>query len=195
VRVHGTLTKWNDQRGFGFIARDQRDEELFVHISAFPRDGIRPRIGERLSFEVVAARPGTAAKPGLQAVAIQRTNALRSRSEPRRGSQRAARRHASERRSLALVLALGCIVTVAIWSSADFRTARMAVDSLASPEAAARGVESATTTDISFACDGRTRCSQMTSCAEATWFLRHCPNVQMDGDHDGLPCEQQWCSQ
>ena len=45
-----------------------------------------------------------------------------------------------------------------------------------------------------FKCDGRTSCSQMTSCAEAIYFLRHCPNVQMDGNNDGEPCEQQWCN-
>ena len=44
-----------------------------------------------------------------------------------------------------------------------------------------------------FQCDGRTYCSQMTSCAEAKYFLEHCPNVKMDGDHDGVPCERQWC--
>jgi hypothetical protein len=44
-----------------------------------------------------------------------------------------------------------------------------------------------------FSCDGRTRCTQMTSCEEATYFIQHCPNTTMDGDHDGLPCEQQWC--
>jgi endonuclease YncB( thermonuclease family) len=44
-----------------------------------------------------------------------------------------------------------------------------------------------------FRCDGRTRCNQMTSCAEATWFLKHCPGVQMDGNSDGVPCERQWC--
>lgn len=44
-----------------------------------------------------------------------------------------------------------------------------------------------------FRCDGRTHCSQMTSCAEATYFLAHCPGVSMDGDNDGVPCEQQWC--
>jgi hypothetical protein len=44
-----------------------------------------------------------------------------------------------------------------------------------------------------FRCDGRTYCSQMTSCAEAKYFLMHCPNVKMDGDHDGIPCERQWC--
>jgi Excalibur calcium-binding domain len=44
-----------------------------------------------------------------------------------------------------------------------------------------------------FRCDGRTHCSQMRSCEEATFFLRNCPNVKMDGDNDGIPCEQQWC--
>lgn len=42
-------------------------------------------------------------------------------------------------------------------------------------------------------CDGRTSCPQMTSCAEATYFIQHCPNTSMDGDHDGVPCEDQWC--
>ncbi len=41
--------------------------------------------------------------------------------------------------------------------------------------------------------DGRQYCSQMTSCAEATYFLRNCPNVKMDGNNDGVPCEMQWC--
>ncbi len=45
-----------------------------------------------------------------------------------------------------------------------------------------------------FRCDGRTHCSQMTSCAEAEYFLRNCPNVRMDGNNDGEPCEQQWCN-
>ncbi|MRW87668.1 DNA-binding protein [Pseudoduganella sp. FT26W] len=45
----------------------------------------------------------------------------------------------------------------------------------------------------SFVCDGRTYCSQMKSCEEATYFLQHCPNVKMDGDNDGVPCERQWC--
>jgi hypothetical protein len=45
----------------------------------------------------------------------------------------------------------------------------------------------------SFACDGRRHCSQMTSCAEATYFIQHCPNTKMDGNNDGIPCEKQWC--
>lgn len=44
-----------------------------------------------------------------------------------------------------------------------------------------------------FRCDGRQFCSQMTSCAEANYFLTHCPDVHMDGNGDGVPCERQWC--
>lgn len=45
-----------------------------------------------------------------------------------------------------------------------------------------------------YRCDGRTYCSEMTSCEEAEFFLENCPNVKMDGDGDGIPCERQWCS-
>ena len=44
-----------------------------------------------------------------------------------------------------------------------------------------------------FKCDGRIYCSQMTSCAEATFFLKNCPGTKMDGNNDGIPCEKQWC--
>ena len=42
-------------------------------------------------------------------------------------------------------------------------------------------------------CDGRTYCAQMTSCDEATWFVKNCPGAKMDGNKDGVPCEKQWC--
>ncbi|MEY4417344.1 MAG: hypothetical protein RIQ53_4637 [Pseudomonadota bacterium] len=44
-----------------------------------------------------------------------------------------------------------------------------------------------------FRCDGRQHCSQMRSCAEARYFLARCPDVKMDGDGDGIPCEEQLC--
>jgi len=56
---------------------------------------------------------------------------------------------------------------------------------------------SSTTTSAApkFVCDGRTYCSQMTSCEEATFFLRNCPGTKMDneGKGNGIPCERQWC--
>ncbi|MDA0928356.1 MAG: excalibur calcium-binding domain-containing protein [Proteobacteria bacterium] len=46
-----------------------------------------------------------------------------------------------------------------------------------------------TTRSVSFSCDGRQYCSEMTSRAEAEFFVRNCPNTRMDGDNDGFPCE------
>ncbi|HMV00022.1 MAG TPA: excalibur calcium-binding domain-containing protein [Rhodocyclaceae bacterium] len=67
-----------------------------------------------------------------------------------------------------------------------------------SPLASVAGERSPTATrepasTASYRCDGRTHCSQMTSCEEATWFLKNCSGTKMDGNNDGIPCEKQWC--
>jgi len=61
------------------------------------------------------------------------------------------------------------------------------------PRPASRAGVTAPAAGSAFRCDGRTHCSQMASCAEATYFLRNCPGVKMDGNNDGVPCEKQWC--
>jgi hypothetical protein len=40
-----------------------------------------------------------------------------------------------------------------------------------------------------FTCDGRKYCSDMNSREEAEFFNKNCPDTRMDGDHDGIPCE------
>lgn len=40
-----------------------------------------------------------------------------------------------------------------------------------------------------FQCDGRVYCGDMHSRAEAEFFVKHCPGAKMDGDNDGVPCE------
>jgi cold shock CspA family protein len=47
--------------------------------------------------------------------------------------------------------------------------------------------------EMGFSCEGKTHCSQMTSCDEAKYYLAHCPNVEIDGDNDTVPCERQYC--
>lgn len=61
------------------------------------------------------------------------------------------------------------------------------------PTAAGTATSSLPTAPSRWRCDGRRHCSQMSSCEEAKFFLANCPGVEMDGNHDGVPCEKQWC--
>lgn len=58
MRYDGTLTTWNDDRGFGFLAPDQGGPAVFAHAKAFKGLGRRPAPGERFSFEVAVNREG-----------------------------------------------------------------------------------------------------------------------------------------
>ena len=52
MRLDGTLKSWNDAHGFGFIEPAQGGQDIFLHVSAFPRGAGRPVLGQRLTFEV-----------------------------------------------------------------------------------------------------------------------------------------------
>ncbi|MCX6848461.1 MAG: cold-shock protein [Verrucomicrobia bacterium] len=50
----GTVKWFNEQKGYGFIQPDNGSTDIFVHISAVERAGLRTlQEGQKLSFEVV----------------------------------------------------------------------------------------------------------------------------------------------
>ena len=49
----GTVKWFNDQKGFGFIQPDDGSKDVFVHISAVERTGLRTlKEGQKVSFEM-----------------------------------------------------------------------------------------------------------------------------------------------
>jgi uncharacterized membrane protein YsdA (DUF1294 family)/cold shock CspA family protein len=50
MRRQGKIAKWNDERGFGFIASPELGDSVFVHISSFPRSDRRPSVNEAVSY-------------------------------------------------------------------------------------------------------------------------------------------------
>src|SRR4029453_9074165 len=44
-------------------------------------------------------------------------------------------------------------------------------------------------TPSGFTCGEKKTCSQMDSCEEAKFYLKHCGRAQLDGDKDGTPCD------
>jgi len=91
-----------------------------------------------------------------------------------------------------LYYVIGTVLVFYGWH--HYRQARFTEEETASaPDPAALAVERPAGGDSGYRCDGRAFCSQMHSCEEATWFLKDCPDMKMDGDNDGIPCERQWC--
>lgn len=195
MRNEGTLKTWHDNRGFGFIAPAQGGAEIFVHVSAFPRDGKRPMAGETLSFEITvtddgkkqAVRVERPSRTGSSAVQSTPDFFKRHAREPLRMSRRPAQRHGWAGKIVTLIV----LVALGGYGYKHYQGSQAARPA-APPQAVAAPVQELA--PASFRCDGRTHCSQMTSCAEATYFLRNCPNTKMDGNNDGVPCEVQWCT-
>jgi cold shock CspA family protein len=183
--IDGLLTRWNDDRGFGFITPAVGGQEIFIHISAFPKDGRRPKVGELLAFEIeIDAKGKKRAKSVTRPV--------------RAGAVRAAQReYAPPRRKrglLGYLVPLVIMVGIAVYGSGQYSRIRDVRPFVENPTPGRiESPDAATKTDTAFRCDGRQYCSQMTSCAEATFFLRNCPGTKMDGDRDGIPCEEQFC--
>lgn len=186
IRIYGKLKTWNADKGFGFITPDNGGQEVFVHISDYPRQGGKPVIGEALSFDVALNPEGKKKAINVQRPRLQATSTVRleARKSPRKRSTG----------GLAGLILFGVLLYFGYQTLAPSRHSDIAP--LATPVTTPVATQSDTTTTpvASFSCDGRRHCSQMTSCAEATFFLRHCPDTRMDGDNDGIPCEEQWCS-
>jgi CspA family cold shock protein len=58
------VVKWfNGEKGYGFIARDNEEKDVFVHFSAINAEGFRSlREGQRVEFEVVQGEKGPQAQ-------------------------------------------------------------------------------------------------------------------------------------
>ncbi len=65
MRITGTVKWFNDEKGFGFITRDDGQKDVFEHHSAIqqPNGGFRTLSeGQRVEFDVVAGTKGPAAE-------------------------------------------------------------------------------------------------------------------------------------
>ena len=63
MRITGTVKWFNDQKGFGFIAREDGQKDCFVHHSAIQGSGFKSLAeGDRVEFDVVEGQKGPAAE-------------------------------------------------------------------------------------------------------------------------------------
>ncbi|AGT08106.1 cold-shock protein [Paracoccus aminophilus] len=63
----GTVKWFNATKGFGFIAPDNGGQDVFVHISAVERAGLRGLAdNQKISFELEKGRDGRASASNLE---------------------------------------------------------------------------------------------------------------------------------
>ena len=62
MSVNGKVKWFNENKGFGFIARDDKEKDVFVHISAVRTAGMNGlKEGQNISFDVDIAAKGPCA--------------------------------------------------------------------------------------------------------------------------------------
>jgi len=187
-RYSGKLKKWDAERGFGFIVADDGGQDIFVHITAFARDGRQPTDGEVLTFEVEPDRNGK-----RSAVRVRRPGDASREAAPRR-AVRLGKTASHNSTGFFGKLISSVLVCALLWFGYSQYTARASRFKSVLPAPPASLSSAKLPVPADFKCDGRNMCSQMTSCREATLFLQNCPGMKMDGNGDGEPCEQQWCT-
>ncbi len=63
LRTSGTVNWFNDEKGFGFLTRDDGEKDVFCHFSAIQGEGFKSLAeGQKVEFDVVQGQKGPAAE-------------------------------------------------------------------------------------------------------------------------------------
>ena len=210
----GVLVRWNDEKGFGFIQPEKNAaQDVFIHISVLKKMARKPIVGDSILFQTEVQNDGKrkaviASIEGVAVVAASATTRSHSHIQSRNenfNNKNKAHQHNSRKSSFNTIIPLLIIVAIVIFGFKQYQEFNEAPaidevpvltneDTQPMPMYETKARTQATATP-SFQCEaGKTHCSHMSSCAEATFYIQNCPNTQMDGNGDGIPCERQWCS-
>lgn len=195
--LQGQLERWDDDKGFGFIRSDSQKKDVFIHISAFPKNISRsPLVGDTIFYEL-----GTDNNGRIRAVNA-RIAGVSVSSSPRQNINNTRRNRNHENRNPLLtfviaILVLSFFVTIFVnkYQSVISRS-NFVSESIEQTPVITRNSPTtlfAEPTQTQYSCQGKTYCSQMSSCEEAQFYQSNCSGTKMDGDGDGIPCEDQWC--
>lgn len=175
----GLLKAWNDEKGFGFIKSDTLAHDTFIHISALKHMSRKPKVGDIIYFEVATQPDGKtkAVNCRIEGVAALKVTPKKS------NHHRVAKSNFTDSflgkvASLSIIAVLGFIAVnkynyyqsseqfnnnTPVITNADLATFDEKYPKIVIPQ-----------NTQNFTCDGRQHCSQMTSRAEAVFFINNC---------------------
>lgn len=188
MRYQGILKQWNGEKGFGFIRPDDGGKDIFIHISDFPKDGVSPRIGEQIRYEINLGKTGKPQASFIERLDIQ---PMQKRKISVKVPSKTNKHQQNMSGLISIIFAFILITAIGYFAYGKYQRYQLAQQE-ASSLVNLQNNPVKTTSNSSFKCDGRTHCSQMHSYEEAVYFINHCPGTQMDGNNDGEPCESQF---
>ncbi|MGX9462705.1 excalibur calcium-binding domain-containing protein [Shewanella sp. A14] len=192
----GTLIRWNNEKGFGFIKPETgNNQDVFIHISTLKHMARKPIVGDEILFHRENQPDGKvkAVKASIESVAVV-SNTTRSTSQAAKHQRNSHYHHDKNYRSSPV---LGRLIMLIILLGVGIFAYKQYQKMTATPVLTNEDVEQMQWIEAtpSFRCEaGKTHCSQMRSCAEATFYINNCPGTKMDGNNDGVPCERQFCN-
>ena len=176
----GELISWNESKGYGFIRCDRTLNNIFLHISTLRNMSRKPKMGDLIYFETEQQKDGkTAAKNcRIEGVAANKQHTSKRKNQPK-----------NNRFKIAIIKLLFIMAIVSLAYKYYIQYTSSTVEPIGVPQILSSSSSYNSAKTKQFSCDGRQHCSQMHSRAEAEYFIQHCPNTKMDGDRDGIPCE------
>ena len=174
MRYQGRVSEWKDERGFGFITPNGGGSKVFLHISSFSRGTRRPTVGVLVTYELCIDQAGRPKANAAQLVS-------ESRSLPQKTNP--------------IMAIIGTLLVVVFLGYVAYVRATHPGSTVTASVYKIFFVREALRANPPFLCEPeRSSCSRMSSCAEAFFYQERCGVSNMDGDRDGIPCEQQWCN-
>lgn len=175
--LKGQLKTWNDDKGFGFISSEDGKQDTFLHISSLKHLSRRPIVGDTVFYQTHTGSDGKKRAINVKIVGVP--------TKPLKVGQH------NESNWQFKLLAPICLIAI------SFIFYNLAINKTVAPSTSHLEAIPTTAPEQNtgvFSCNGKVYCSQMSSCAEATYYQNNCPGTKMDGDSDGIPCESQWCN-
>ncbi len=177
TRYEGKLIRWNKDKGFGFIQSESQKKDIFLHISTLENMSRRPVIGDIIFYRLQVEKDGKLKAVDAKIKGVPFALPIK-RVKDRRGQS-------------SFPYALFSLVLVGI--AAYFSYKKIPHGQIPKLSLVNSKQTVSASSAQKYRCAGKVHCSEMTSCEEALFYLHNCPGTKMDGDHDGNPCEDQWC--
>ena len=175
MRFQGKIKSWNQVKGFGFISPNSGGKDIFVRISEFNKIHRRPSINSLVTYEVSNDEKNRQQAKNIKLVGDKNTLDTYTR----KGQHLFFT-------SIIKIIITGFIIFIII-DIYQHRGSTLEASFY-------KSVFERDYQKSDYICEGKTYCSEMTSCGEALFYQENCTGTAMDGNHDGIPCEQQWCN-